>query len=501
MANVYIVGAGPGHPELLTLRAHAVLKRADVCLYDRLISSETLALLPPDCEKIDVGKAPGVAHRMRQEDIQALMLKYARQNKVVLRLKGGDPYVFGRGAEEAKACFDAGVSFEVVPGLTSALTAASFAGIPMTHRQAGAEFAVITAHRREDQADHHPLKWPVLAQLDTLVILMGVSMLSEICRELIAHGKAPDTPAALVSQGTLIKQKTVVATLSTLVERCEKSGIQAPAIVVVGDVVRYTKTLCWFERLPLFGKTVWVTRASQQSSELSERLRECGAQVLETPVIEIKPTQESLEPLFESLRHVDWLLFTSANGAEIFLNQLFGSGRDARSLAGVKIGVIGKSTADCLQKYGLSPDVVPREQFQAEGLLAALPEDLTGRQVILARAKKARSLLPEKLSARGALVSMVDLYETLPAENLALRDLWKTAPPDFVTFTSASTVEHFSALLRKQGLDSQSIQGISIGPITSEAAEKHQIKIVAQASEATMDALVKVLLQFVKGQG
>jgi uroporphyrinogen III methyltransferase/synthase len=392
--TVYLVGAGPGDPGLLTYRGAMLLRRADVVVYDRLASPFLLSLAPDGAELVSAGKAPGQVD-LTQDEINAVLLDRGRTAECVVRLKGGDPFVFGRGGEEAEALAAAGIPFEVVPGITSAIAAAAYAGIPVTHRGVSTHFTVVTGH--EDPAkDRTDVDWAALARAGgTLVILMGAGRIGEIARRLVEGGRSPDTPVAAVRNGTRPDQTTIRATLATVAD----AGIRAPSAIVVGDVAALD--LAWFERRPLFGRTVVVTRAREQASVLSARLEDLGAEVLELPAIEIAP----LEFTVPDLSGFGWLVFTSANGVRAFFDDgLTPAGLDARALAGLRIAVIGPGTDRALARHGLRADLVP-ERFVAESLLEGFPDPTTpGERVLLARADVARDVLPRD-SPRAATTS------------------------------------------------------------------------------------------------
>ncbi|MDQ1459259.1 MAG: uroporphyrinogen methyltransferase / synthase, partial [Actinomycetota bacterium] len=399
--TVYLVGAGPGDPGLLTRRGESLLRAADVVVYDRLAPSALLELARPDAELIDVGKAPGNAP-MSQTDINDVLVDRGAAGRHVVRLKGGDPFVFGRGGEEAEACIAAGVAFEVVPGITSAIAAAAYAGIPVTHRRVSTSFTVVTGHEDPTKGGRDT-DWDALAKAGgTLVILMGAGRVTEIAKALIAGGRADSTPVAAVRYGTRPDQQTVRATLATIAE----IGVEPPSAIIVGDVAALD--FAWFEKRPLFGRTVVVTRAREQASELTGRLEQLGATVLELPVIRIVPFDFALP----DLTRFAWVVFTSANGVDAFFDRgLEPAGLDARALAPVRLAVIGPGTGGALARRGLRADLVP-ERFVAESLLDAFPEGSGG--VLLARAEVARDVLPDGLAQKGYDVEVLPVYGTEP---------------------------------------------------------------------------------------
>ena len=499
--KVYLVGAGPGDPELITVKAARCLAQADTVVYDFLANPELLGLAPQNAEMIYVGKKGG-DHTMTQEKINELLCTLAGSGKTVVRLKGGDPYVFGRGGEEATALNDLGLAFEVVPGVSSAVAAASYAGIPVTDRRHATEVAFITGHEDPEKPES-TINWSALAGMGSLVFLMGVKNLPNICEQLMAHGKAPDTPAACVRWGTTSRQQTVSGTLADLAEKVAQAGIKPPAVTIVGGVVGLRERLNWFERLPLFGKKVLVTRARKQASKLSTGLRAVGADVVECPTIEIMPLPEPRQ-LEWAARHAgdyDWVLFTSVNGVEPFFTALKNIGRDVRALRDVKIAAIGPATAQALSDMGLTCDVTART-FVAEGLLEALGEhNLKGKKVLIPRAAQARQVLPETLQDRGALVDVVAAYETM----IPMGSRQKIAQAmedglDVITFTASSTVRNMMRLLDEEkqaqlvaASQNDEITIASIGPVTSQTAREYGFKVHLEPVAYTIPDLIAAL--------
>ena len=478
--TVYLVGAGPGDPGLLTRRGAELLARADVVVYDRLAPRALLELAPANAERVDVGKAPGDV-AMGQDAINALLVDRGARGLEVVRLKGGDPFVFGRGAEEAEALRDAGVTFEVVPGITSAIAAAAYAGIPVTHRGLSTHFTVVTGH--EDPAKGAiDTDWDALARAGgTLVILMGAGRIEELARRLVAGGRSPETAVAAVQWGTRPEQRTVRATLGTIAD----AGVQPPSAIVVGPVAGID--LAWFEARPLFGRTVVVTRAREQASELRARLERLGATVVELPTIAIEAIDFDLPPLDEYA----WLVFTSANGVDAFFDRgLVRAGLDARALGRVRVAAIGPGTAAALGRRGIRADLLP-ERFVAESLLEAFPDPgAPGERVLLARAEQARDVLPEGLGDRGYVIDVLPVYRTLavvpdPADLALVRD----GSVDVITFTSSSTVARFCDAV---GLLAEPLPLIaSIGPVTSATARERGLRVDVEADPHTIDALVE----------
>jgi uroporphyrinogen III methyltransferase / synthase len=478
--TVYLVGAGPGDPGLITVRGLELLRRAEVLVYDRLIGGELLDEAPSGCLLIDASKRPD-HHTMTQDEIDACLVEHGSAGRLVVRLKGGDPFVFGRGGEEAQALSAAGVAFEVVPGITSAIAAPAYAGIPVTHRGVAAQMAIITGHERPGK-ETSDIDWDVLARFGgTLVFLMGVGRLPAIADALIAAGKDPDTPAAVVASGTLPAQRTVEGPLSRIASIAEEAGIQPPAVTVVGHVAGLRDGIAWAEVRPLHGRTVAVTRARAQSSTLVSRLRELGARVVECPTIRIEPIEG--EQLAGS--DFDLVCLTSPNTPRLLLDRL---GGDARVLAGCRVAALGPGTAAALRECGIVADVVAARSI-GEGLVEALGPALDGVRALVARAEDARDTLPEGLRAAGAVVTVVPLYRTLRD---APRDLDTVLAADVVAFSAASTVRNLAAELDDGAL--ARVRAVSIGPVTSEACRELGIQVVAEADQHDLDGLVRAIV-------
>jgi uroporphyrinogen III methyltransferase / synthase len=481
---VYLVGAGPGDPGLMTRRSLDLIAAADAILYDRLIPSGALDGARPDAELRYVGKEPG-APAMEQDDINALLVELGRAGRRVVRLKGGDPFVFGRGGEEAEALAAAGVDFEVVPGVTAGVAAPAYAGIPVTHREMASAVAFVTGH--EDPGKEEPaIDWEALAHFPgTLVFYMGVRNLPLISERLRAAGRDPRQPAAVVARGTLSGQETVTAPLDEIAERVGEAGLRPPAVTVIGPVAGLRDTLAWLEGRPLHGQVVAVTRARAQASGLAAQLRELGAEVLETPAIRIEPRSV----LLARPERYDVICFTSPNGVSVYFDAI---GRDARALAGVTVAAIGPGTAAELERHGIRADVVP-ERFVAEGLLEALP-DVRGKSVLVARAAEARDVLPDGLRERGASVHVVPLYDTVP-EPLSDDQRRALEGAAYVTFTSSSTVRFF---LDGVGALPGGARAVSIGPVTSETLREHGIEPHVEAARHDIDGLVTAIVEDVR---
>lgn len=478
---MYLVGAGPGDPGLLTVRGAQVLGRADVVIHDRLSAAELLELAPPGAERIDVGKAPR-AHRLGQDEINTLLVERGRLGQTVVRLKGGDPFVFARGSEEAQALAAAGVAFEVVPGITSALAVPAYAGIPVTQRFSSTSFTVVTGHEDPASGDG-TVAWEAIARTGgTIVILMGVGRWAAISQRLMAGGLAPDTPAVAVRWGSRPDQQTTRATLATLGDHV----LAPPSVIVVGGVA--AESLGWFERRPLFGRSVVVTRARAQASALAGRLAELGAAVIEAPTIEIAEPSDggaARRAAAAAIASYEWVVLTSPNG----VHRLFGDLPDSRALGGVKVAAIGPGTARALATYRVVADLVP-DEYVAEHLLQAFPAPQGSGTVLLARAAVARDVLPDGLRAQGWAVDVVDAYQTLPA-TLSAATRQRVAAADAITFTSSSTVENFCEAVGPQAVPPIVV---SIGPITSATAEARGVTVTAEASEHTIEGVVDALV-------
>lgn len=499
--KVYLVGAGPGDPELITLKAARLLAEADTVVYDFLANPELLALAPPEAERIYVGKKGG-DHTMGQEDINNLLCQLAAGGKTVVRLKGGDPFVFGRGGEEASALFKRGLAFEVVPGVTSAIAGPAYAGIPVTDRRHATEVAFVTGHE-DPSKDESTINWAALAGIHTLVFLMGIKNLPNICARLMEHGKPGDTPAACVRWGTTPAQRSVTSDLAHLPEVVRQAGIKPPAVTIVGSVVELKDELGWFENLPLFGKRVLVTRTRNQAGKLSRALRRLGAEPVEVPTIEVLPPSdpEPLRRAVGSLADYDLVMLTSANGVQALFSEMARQGLDARALAGARVAAIGPATAAALAERGIQADITARV-FVAEGLIEALESHhLAAARVLLPRAAQARPVLPETLRRRGAEVEVVPAYRTrAPAGSADKLAEALDQGVDIITFTASSTVTNLLELAgqqRHQRLVAASAEGAvtiaSIGPITSDTARAAGLTVHLEPEAYTIEALVDSL--------
>ncbi|MFZ0726679.1 MAG: uroporphyrinogen-III C-methyltransferase [Desulfobacterales bacterium] len=497
---VYLVGAGPGDPGLITVRGLDVIGRADVIIYDYLAAPALLRHARDTAELIYVGKKGG-NHTLSQDKINDLIVEKARQGAKVARLKGGDPFIFGRGGEEAEALIAAGIAFEVVPGVTSAIAAPAYAGIPLTHRKYTTTVAFVTGHE-DPGKEASSINWPALARgIGTLVFLMGVKNLPQIVASLIDHGKSADTPAALVRWGTTARQQTVAGTLATIVERVRQAGLKAPAIIVVGEVVRLRDKMQWFDNRPLLGKRIVVTRARAQASDLVRQLAELGAECLEYPTISVEPPLDwtPVDRAIDRIDGYDWLIFTSVNGVKSFFGRLFSRGRDIRALGHIGTAAIGPATAAGLLEFGLTSDIVP-ESYQAEAVIAAFEKiKVSGRKILLPRAAEARPILPQQLAKMGAVVDEVPVYRTLPAADGAKDLVVRLAAEeiDMITFTSSSTVTNFTSLLPRDRFEDliRPVTIASIGPITTETAGKLGFKVHLTAESFTIPGLVAAIVR------
>ncbi|MEP6716111.1 MAG: uroporphyrinogen-III C-methyltransferase [Terriglobia bacterium] len=487
MKKVYLVGAGPGDPELITVKALRLLETADCVLYDHLANADLLHHAPASAERIYVGKKKS-DHAVSQDEICALLIDRGRQGLNVVRLKGGDPFIFGRGGEEAEALADAGIPFEIVPGVTAPLGIAAYAGVPLTHRDHTSVVTFITGH------DVAKIDWSKVGTSETLVIFMGMAQCDEIAARVIACGRSADTPAIAVRWATLPVQEVVTGTLGTLPALIHERGMKPPATIIVGEVVSLRGKLSWFEKLPLFGRRIVVTRARSQAGTLSAMLRQLGADVVELPTIEILPASDyaPLDRAISELESYSWLIFTSANGVAHFLDRLAHNGRDPRAIRG-SIAAIGPATAEAFTAAHIKVDLTA-ETYVAEGLLSALePFDLAGARILIARAAVARDVLPIELTRRGAHVDVVEAYRTLTPEGLGERARQVLAThPDWITFTSSSTVENLIAAAGAGAL--ANVHTASIGPITSASLRRHGVAVTLEAPVFTVSGLVEAII-------
>lgn len=499
MSKVYLLGAGPGDPGLLTLRAKEILEKADVVVYDALANASFLDFARPDAERIYVGKIAD-QHAMSQENINRLLVEKAKEGKDVARLKGGDPYIFGRGGEEAQELLAAGVEFEEVPGITSTIAAPAYAGIPLTHRDFSSSVTIVTGHENPDKKESS-LDWPSLARsASTLVFVMGMKNLPLISKHLIDAGMKPDTPAALVYRGTTPFQRTLVSTIGELPERAVQEHFTNPSVIVVGGVCRLHDSLDWFGKKPLLGRRVVVTRARAQASGLAALLAEQGAYVLQCPTIRIQPLadQSALDSRIGSLDSYAWVIFTSVNGVKVFWERLRHAGRDARAIGRTRVAAIGPATAGELRKHGIFPDFVP-PKYIAESVIEGLTAQggLKGTKILIPRAAKAREVLPDALRAQGAEVDVVPVYETVPecSDKEAFLAALRAGELDCITFGSSSTVDNLLSIVTAEELkEHPEVKLACIGPVTARTLEGHGLKCAVMPDEYTIPALVQALI-------
>jgi uroporphyrinogen III methyltransferase / synthase len=487
--KVYLVGAGPGDPGLITLKGRRALERADCVLYDHLASERLLDYAPPHAERIYVGKKRA-KHELSQEEISAMLVERARRGWTVVRLKGGDPFIFGRGGEEIEALADAGIPFEIVPGVTTPLGLAAYSGVPLTHREHTSAVTFVTGHRVD------AIDWSKVGATETIVLFMGLVNFAAIAKEIITHGRSPATPAMVVRWATRPDQETLVGTLETLPDLIAQKGLKPPATIVIGEVVSLRDRFNWFEKLPLFGQRIIVTRDRRQAHELAEPLEELGAEVILVPAIEICPPSDT-EPLDQAiarLRTYDWLIFTSVNGVRFFMERLDASPRDLRSLS-AKICAIGPATREAVEAFHLKVDLMPQE-YVAESLVAAFTEEhLSGRRILLPRAAVARDVVPKELMRRGASVDVVEAYRTMaPADiNEKLAEALNRKP-NWIVFGSSSTVRNI-----EQAAEPGTLRGIkvaSIGPVTSQTVRDRGLEVDAEADPHTIEGLIAAIVQY-----
>ena len=489
MSKVYLLGAGPGDPDLITWKGRKLLSIADAILYDHLANEHLLDLAPPHCECIYVGKKKAV-HAFPQEEICRMMIVRARRGLTVVRLKGGDPFIFGRGGEELEALSEAGVAFEVVPGVTSPLGIAAYSGVPLTHRDHTKLVTFVTGH------DVAGIDWSKVGQSETLVIFMGIGAIHEIAHEIMRHGRSGATPAIAVRWGTRPDQETVTGTLADIADRIDAAHMKPPATVIIGEVVALHEKLDWFEKLPLFGRRIVVTRAADQAGELSDRLRTLGADAIELPVISTQPPEDPgpLDRAIGELSSYDWLIFTSVNGVKFFLDRLDHSAQDLRSLH-ARICAIGPATRRAVENLHLKVDLMPQE-YVAESLVKAFAGvSLQRARVLLPRAAVARDLIPIELSKLGAQVDVIEAYRNVPppeAPELARAIFGAGNKSDWITFTSSSTVKNLVSIAGKDAL--AGVRIASIGPVTSETARSLGLTVDTEAKQFTIDGLIQAIL-------
>jgi uroporphyrinogen III methyltransferase/synthase len=499
--RVYLVGAGPGAFDLITVRGAECLRQADCVVYDYLVNPDLTQLASPKAELIFAGKKGGAGKAMDQAALNALLIDRARKGRKVVRLKGGDPFIFGRGGEEAEALSRAKIPFEVVPGVTSAVAAPAFAGIPLTHRKLGSFVAFVTGHEHETRTGRTHVPWKDLARTarggGTIVLLMATARMRAALASLVRAGLAARTPAAAVQWGTTAAQKTVTATAGTLAARCDEEKLGAPAIIVVGKSVDLREELRWFEKLPLFGRRIVVTRAREAGAAFARGLRALGAEAIEFPTIETaRLTNYSvLDEAIDGIDRFDWIIFTSATGVDAFIARLQALRRDLRSIGDAWLCAIGPATAARLEQYALQVTAVPSE-YRAEAIIPAIgPERIRGARILVPRAQVAREVLPEMLRQAGAAeVLVAPAYRTVKPKTPAvqrIRALIEDNQLDLVTFTSSSTVTNFCELTGKV----KGLKAAAIGPITAETARKHGFEVVVRPDQYTVPALIEAICE------
>lgn len=497
---VALVGAGPGHPGLLTLRAAEVLSHADFVLYDRLVPLSLLSHCKPQAERVCVEQLPG-DHAYRTPQIHAALIDAARRGLRVVRLKGGDPFVFGRGAEEAQALREAGIDFEIVPGVTAGLGATAFAGIPVTHRRHASAVAFVTGHEYPSKEDSQ-LDWAALAAFPgTLVFYMSVSRLVYLTQTLIAHGKPADTPAAIVQQGTTGRQRTATATLATLADTMQRGSFSPPSLVVIGDVVTLREEIAWVERLPLFGKRVLITRPRHQADSMAARVAQLGGEPVFLPVVDVLPPLkfDEIDSCIDAVGRYHWLVFTSVNGVRAFLNRFRLRGKDMRALAGLKLAAIGPATADALREFHLEADLVP-SAYNSEGLVEALRPRVVGLRVLLARADRGLELLRDELS-RVASVEQIAVYRQVDERPTGpALTLLHTGAIDLVSCTSSNIAGGLAMVLGEEGrkhIEAGRTKLVSISPRTTAAARACGLTVAAEATDYTTEGVLEAMVRLI----
>jgi len=499
--KVYLIGAGPGDPGLITVKGLECVKKAEVVIYDYLANERILDHRRPDSELIYVGKQGG-RHTLPQEEINALIVQKAREGKIVARLKGGDPFIFGRGGEEAEELVDNGIPFEIVPGVTAATAVPTYAGIPLTHREHTASVAFVTGHE-DPTKEESKVHWDRIATgIGTLVFFMGMKNLQSIVDNLTRHGRSPETPIALIQWGTRTDQRVVTGTLQDIVAKVKEAKLGPPAIIVVGEVVRLREKLNWYESKPLFGKRIMVTRSRGQTSVFAEMLIDRGATIIELPTIDVvaPASWDELDKAIHDVESYDWLIFTSANAVRFFMERLRELGRDIRMLKGIGICTVGPKTAEALVAFGLRADLIP-EEFKAEGVLTALGrEKVKGKKFLIPRARIAREIIPDKLKEMGAEVTVATAYENVkPMADVARAvKLFEDNKISAVTFTSSSTVHNFVEMIGQKGYKIL-LSGVAvacIGPVTAKTAEEYGMKIDVMPKDYTIPAFVDALVDY-----
>lgn len=499
--KVYLIGAGPGDPGLITINAVKCLNSADVIVYDYLVNTKLLDHRKHNSEVIYVGKKSG--HKeLSQEKINKLLIKHAKNGKTVARLKGGDPFIFGRGAEEAIELNNNNIDFDIIPGVSSFYAVPEYAGIPPTHRNVSSTIAVITGHE-DPSKNRSNIPWASLSKISTVIFLMGIRNLSEIVKKLLKNSKSPNTPIAIITWGTYPNQKTITGNLENIIKKSQEAQIESPGIIIVGKVVKYREQIQWFEKRPLYGKKILTTRPYSQSKFFVEKLNNLGAETIEFPTIEISAPSSwnKLDKSLKQLKTTDWIIFTSANGVNYFFKRLFNKKLSIKSLLHIKFAVIGEKTNEILTQYGISADLVPKE-YRAEGLIEQFKSiDLIGKNILIPRAKEARNILPKMLKRLGANVDVITVYENKVPGSLKSTKLIseiKKAAPDVITFTSPSTVNNFYSVFK---IDEKSFSNsiiASIGPVTNQALNNHGLEADITPKKYTTDSLIQEILKYFK---
>jgi uroporphyrinogen III methyltransferase / synthase len=496
--KVYIIGAGPGDAGLITFKGIDCLRVADVVVYDHLVNKELLKYARNNARLIYAGKQ-GVTHTLSQWQINDLLVKEAKAGNIIARLKGGDPFIFGRGGEETEKLAASGVPFEVVPGVTSAIAVPAYAGIPLTHRGLTSTVAFVTGHE-DPTKEKSDIDWQALARIGTLVFLMGVKNIGKIVKELTRNGKPPETPAALIRWGTTPRQEILTGTLANISALASKRKFAPPAILVVGKVVDLHDTLSWFEQKSLFGRGIVITRPEKQDDDLVHLLTREGANPIHFPTIKIVPPLDwhDLDAAIKNLEDYDWLIFTSANGVAFFFERLFAKKKDIRDLKGIKICCIGPATAQQVESKGIRVDLVP-EKFISEGILESFSGiNLRGKKILIARAAKARDVLPAGLKKLGAKVNVVTAYVTVNSgkKKKELETLFKENQVDVITFTSSSTVNNFVKIMGRNFSLPKGVKIACIGPVTAATAARAGFSVDIHQEEYTMEGLVQALIDY-----
>lgn len=495
--KVYIVGSGPGDPGLITVRAVQCIKRSDVIVYDYLMGREILRYASADARLIYVGKEGG-DHTMSQERINQILVEEAKAGNRVARIKGGDPFVFGRGGEEAQALNREGIPFEIIPGVTSAIAAPAYAGIPLTHRNITSTAAFVTGHE-DPTKKGSDIDWEKIASIGTIVFLMGVKNLPTIVANLVEKGRDPATKVALIRWGTTPGQETLTGTLGTIVRLAGEKGFKPPAVFVVGDVAGLREELSWFEKKPFFGKTIVITRPEAQSAEFADLLYEEGARVISFPTIKIVPP-DSFDDLDGAVQHIeryDWIIFTSVNGVRYFFDRLFHLGKDARDLKGISICAIGPATSASVEQYGIRVDLIP-EDYVSESVVAAFEKvGVAGKNILIPRAEIARDIIPGSLSGMGAICDVITAYRTAPSGRKGedFREIAERDAIDVITFTSPSTVDNFIDIVGRNNIP-EDTKIACIGPVTKKAAEEAGLAVHIMEGPYTMEGMVNAMIDY-----